>query len=147
MVQDTSKISTRTVFTDGVFDLIHANHVSFLEEAATFGDRLVVAVVSDAQAQTFKRLPVICEQERLCMVRALSCVDLAFVLNEPLVAETMEQLIDQYRVSSVVYSGNATPEFYLPAEKAGIMHRLAYRSGTCSTGIINRIVDQFGNPE
>ena len=39
----------------GVFDLLHANHIDFLEEAKSFGGWLLVGVVSDARAQDYKR--------------------------------------------------------------------------------------------
>ncbi len=135
-----SSSGSKTVFTDGVFDMLHANHVSFLQEAKSYGDKLVVGVVSDAQARTFKRCPVIPEAERLQVVAALACVDEAFIITAPLVASTMERVIAEYGVDKVVYSGDSTPEFYVPAENAGMMHRPAYRAGVNSTKIIARVI-------
>jgi cytidyltransferase-like protein len=128
------------VFTDGVFDMLHANHVAFLEDARSLGKKLVVGVVSDAQAQSFKRTPVINELERLAVVRALRCVDHAFIIHDPLNAATMEMIIREYLVGAVVYAGDATPEFYVPAEQAGIMHRPQYRAGINTSDIIARIL-------
>ncbi len=132
----------RVTFTDGVFDLLHANHIALLEEASTFGDRLVVGVISDAVAQEYKRCPVICESERLRIVLALSCVDEAFIMLGPLVGRTMEKIISAYRISAVVYAGTNTPEFYLPAERANMMHRLPYHSGVNSSRIVRRIISR-----
>lgn len=130
------------VLTDGVYDLLHANHVAFLEEARSQGDRLVVAVVSDRIAETFKRRPVIHEDERLAVVAALSCVDEAFILDEPMDGRTMTALLERYRIGAVVYAGDATPEFYVPAEERGIMRRLPYRRGISSSAIIESIVSR-----
>jgi cytidyltransferase-like protein len=130
----------RVVFTDGVFDMLHANHVAFLEEARSLGDRLVVGVVSDARTLEYKRLPIMTETERLRVVLALGCVDDAFIIHDPLVAETMEAIISRFGVGAVVYAGDSTPGFYVPAERAGIMFRLPYRGGICSSEIIGRIV-------
>lgn len=132
----------KNVLTDGVFDLFHANHAAFLEEARSFGDRLIVAVVADRVVADYKRWPVIGERERLDVVRRLRCVDEAFILDEPLVGATMSRLIEAYDISAVVYAGNATPEFYGPAEAAGIMHRIPYRGGINTSGIIERIVSR-----
>ncbi len=129
-----------TVFTDGVFDFLHVNHISFLEEAAGFGDRLVVGVVSDAQTAAYKRRPIMSEDERVQMVEALACVDEAFIIKEALTPETMEQILAKYHVSAVVYAGDSTPEFYVPAERAGIMTRLPYRSGVSSRAVIERVI-------
>jgi cytidyltransferase-like protein len=137
-------IVRRVVFTDGVFDLLHANHIDFLEQAKSFGDWLLVGVVSDARAQEYKRWPVLNEDERLRVVKALSCVDEAFIIHDALLPETMERIIAGYDVSAVVYAGNATPEFYLPAERLRIMHRLPYRAGVSSSAIIERIVARRG---
>ena len=132
----------RNVFTDGVFDLFHANHAAFLEEARGFGDRLVVAVLGDRCVAEYKRWPVIREQERLDVVRRLRCVDEAFILDESLIGATMSRIIEAHDISAVVYAGNATPDFYRPAEAAGIMHRLPYREGINTTGIIESIVNR-----
>ena len=134
----------RVVFTDGVFDLLHANHVAFLEEAKSFGDWLVVGVVSDSRTEEYKRRPILSQDERLRVVKALSCVDEAFIIHEPLISETMDRIIADYGVAAVVYAGDSTPEFYVSAERSGIMHRLPYRGGVSSSEIIRRIVSRNG---
>lgn len=139
----TNHLGQRVVFTDGVFDMLHANHVAFLEEARTFGDKLIVGVVSDARTQEYKRSPVISEDDRLRVVKALRCVDDAFIIHDPMIGETMERIIRENAVDAVVYAGDTTPEFYVPADKAGIMHRLEYRSGISTSDIITRVVQKF----
>ena len=68
-----------TAFVSGCFDLLHAGHVEFLQQAATFG-RLHVAVAPDLSVAVLKgRRPVYTEQERAFMVGALACVHSAFV--------------------------------------------------------------------
>ena len=141
------KARGRKVLTDGVFDLLHVNHIRFLEEARKLGDWLVVGVISDASAQDYKRQPVIQEKERLGCVEALSCVDEAFLLDGPMSPATMEKLLAEHDPSVIVHAGGATPEFYVPAEKAGIMHHFGYRSGVNSTEIIARILSRYGNGE
>jgi cytidyltransferase-like protein len=131
------------VFTDGVFDLLHSNHVEFLQEASTFGSRLVVGVVSDKRTQQYKRQTVVGELDRLLLVKALRCVDHAFIIHQPMTGITLEQIIQEYQVAAVVYAGDATPDFYRPAEEAGIMHRLPYRTGINTTEIIDRVLERF----
>jgi cytidyltransferase-like protein len=133
----------RVVFTDGVFDLLHANHVALLEKARSHGDMLIAGVVSDARAAEYKRIPVIREDERLRVVSALSCVDHAFIIHDQLNAETMSRIITDYGVTAVVYSGNSTPEFYGPADMSGIMHRLPYHDGISSSAIIEQIIRRY----
>ncbi|MGE3993779.1 adenylyltransferase/cytidyltransferase family protein, partial [Pseudorhodoplanes sp.] len=111
-------------------------------EARSFGDWLVVGVVSDLRAEEYKRLPVLNQEERLSVVEALSCVDEAFIIHQALISETMERIIADYHVDAVVYAGDSTPDFYKPAERSGIMHRLPYRAGVNSTDIIRRIISR-----
>lgn len=70
---------TKKVFVSGIFDLMHSGHIAFLETAASYGD-LYVSIGSDQTMYDLKgRPPVICEDERLYMVRALRCVKEAFI--------------------------------------------------------------------
>lgn len=67
----------RIVFTNGCFDLLHPGHVRSLEQASRFGDRLIVAVNSDASVRRLKgpERPVQPARSRMEMVAALACVD------------------------------------------------------------------------
>lgn len=71
-------------FTCGAFDLLHAGHVDYLQKARELCDRLVVAVNSDASVRTYKDplRPIITEQHRLFVIRSLSCVDGAILMND-----------------------------------------------------------------
>ena len=65
------------VMTNGCFDVLHAGHLDYLTRARVLGDRLVVAVNSDASARRLKgpSRPVNALEHRLAMLRALRCVD------------------------------------------------------------------------
>jgi choline-phosphate cytidylyltransferase len=70
----------RTVLTFGTFDVFHVGHLRVIERAATYGDRLVVGVSSDALNLSKKgRAPVFSQAERLEIVGALKPVDGVFV--------------------------------------------------------------------
>lgn len=65
-----------TVYTAGVFDLIHLGHLRLLERAAELGDRLIVGVSTDELVVDYKsRKPVVPFEERATLVGALRCVD------------------------------------------------------------------------
>ena len=75
-----------TVFTNGVFDLLHRGHIAYLAEARRLGDRLVVAINSDASARglgTSPNGPVHREGDRAFQVAALESVDAVVIFNEP----------------------------------------------------------------
>ena len=67
----------KVVFTSGCFDLLHLGHLRSLEEARSYGDRLVVAVNSDASVRRIKgpSRPIIPMRQRAELLAALECVD------------------------------------------------------------------------
>ena len=81
---------TRVVAT-GTFDILHPGHVLYLSEARRLGDELWVIVARDSTIQ-HKRKPLIPEQQRLCMVQALKCVDHAVLGSETDMFAPIEQI-------------------------------------------------------
>jgi len=75
----------RVVFTNGCFDLLHVGHITLLEEARGFGDRLIVAINSDASVTGLKgpTRPIVGEKERGRVLAALAAVDAVVVFGEP----------------------------------------------------------------
>ena len=65
------------VLTNGCFDLLHAGHVHYLNEARKLGDRLIVAVNSDASVKRLKGVerPINKLSQRMAVLVALACVD------------------------------------------------------------------------
>ncbi len=92
------------VFTNGVFDLLHRGHVEYLEEARSLGDRLVVGVNSDASVRRLKGpgRPLVPQEDRLRVVAALACVDLAVVFDD----DTPERLIREVQPQVLVKGGD-----------------------------------------
>ena len=74
----------RVVFTNGCFDLLHVGHVRCLEEARGLGDRLLVAVNSDASVSRLKGdgRPVVPVRQRAEVLAALGCVDWVVVFGQ-----------------------------------------------------------------
>ncbi len=67
----------RIVFTNGVFDILHAGHVTYLEKARALGDVLVVGLNTDASVRRLKgpERPINSEDDRACVIAALRAVD------------------------------------------------------------------------
>jgi D-beta-D-heptose 7-phosphate kinase / D-beta-D-heptose 1-phosphate adenosyltransferase len=75
----------RVVFTNGCFDLLHIGHITLLEQARRFGDRLIVAINSDASVSRLKgpSRPIVDENARARVLAALAAVDAVVVFDEP----------------------------------------------------------------
>jgi rfaE bifunctional protein nucleotidyltransferase chain/domain len=84
----------RVVFTNGCFDLLHLGHVRSLEQARALGDRLVVAVNSDASVRSQKGAgrPIVPERQRAEVLAGLACVDWVVLFAEPTPLATIEAL-------------------------------------------------------
>ena len=78
----TKESAQKTVYTYGVFDLLHHGHLQQLEEASKLGDRLVVGVFTDDVAAGFKRKPVIPQEQRCALLIGLECVDEVILQDE-----------------------------------------------------------------
>ena len=70
------------VYTFMVGDLFHVNHVRFLELAKTYGDKLIVGVLSDEAVESYKRTPIFPLEDRLIIIAAQKCVD-TVVVQQP----------------------------------------------------------------
>lgn len=85
----------RITLVGGCFDLIHVGHIHLLEYASTLGGLLVVAVLSDDYARTYKDLkrPIINEKQRAKMVASIRFVDFVYISDtSPSNPETLELL-------------------------------------------------------
>ena len=98
----------RIIMTNGVFDILHAGHVTYLEAARRLGDRLVVAVNDDASVKRLKgeSRPVNSLADRMKVLSALSCVDWVTPFSE----DTPERLICKLLPDVLVKGGDYKAE-------------------------------------
>ena len=105
----------RVVFTNGCFDLLHIGHITLLEEARRFGDRLVVGLNSDSSVRALKgpSRPIVGERERARVLAALAAVDavVAFAETTPLA------LIEALRPDVLVKGGDYTTDEIVGAQQ------------------------------
>jgi len=82
----------KLVLTNGCFDLLHAGHVSYLQQARGLGDALLVGITGDAGVRRLKGpgRPVNAAEDRAAVVAALESVDAVLVFEEPDVCHLIE---------------------------------------------------------
>ena len=93
------------VFTNGVFDILHRGHASYLDQARALGASLVVGVNSDASVKMLGKgddRPINSEADRLALLAALESVDLAVIFAE----QTPVNLIEKIRPDIYVKGGD-----------------------------------------
>ncbi len=84
LAAEEKKRGKKIVFTNGCFDLIHAGHVEYLEEARKLGDLLVIGLNSDRSVRAIKGIarPVNTQTARAVVLAALECVQYVILFNE-----------------------------------------------------------------
>ena len=102
------KRGEKVVMTNGVFDILHAGHVSYLANARKLGDRLIVAVNSDASTKRLKgdSRPVNPLEQRMIVLGALEAVDWVVSFEE----DTPQRLIAGILPDLLVKGGDYKPE-------------------------------------
>jgi D-beta-D-heptose 7-phosphate kinase/D-beta-D-heptose 1-phosphate adenosyltransferase len=130
----------RVVFTNGCFDLLHIGHITVLEQARRFGDRLIVAINSDASVRALKgpSRPIVGERERGRVLAALAAVDAVVVFDEP----TPLELILATRPDVIVKGGDYAVDTVVGASEVqswgGQVKIVPIVQGFSTTGLIQK---------
>jgi len=132
------------VMTNGCFDILHAGHVHYLNQAAALGERLIVAVNVDETVRALKGAdrPVNSLQSRMTVLAGLAAVDWVVPFSE----ETPERLICAVKPDLLVKGGDNEPD-KVPGAKCvrdagGKVLALDYIEGRSTTDIISKIRDE-----
>jgi D-beta-D-heptose 7-phosphate kinase / D-beta-D-heptose 1-phosphate adenosyltransferase len=131
----------RIAFTNGCFDILHAGHVQYLQEARAQGDLLVVGLNSDASVRSLKgpNRPVNDVESRAVVLGALQVVDYVVVFD----AATPAQLIERVRPDVLVKGADYQREEVVGADfvesYGGRVHLAALRPGASTTDFIRKI--------
>jgi D-beta-D-heptose 7-phosphate kinase/D-beta-D-heptose 1-phosphate adenosyltransferase len=131
----------RVVMTNGCFDILHAGHISYLEEAKTLGDRLVVAINDDESVRRLKGegRPINTLADRMAVMAGLAAVDWVV----PFAEDTPEALICEVLPDILVKGGDYRPEDIAGGEcvrrAGGEVRVLAFRDGRSTSAIVEKI--------
>lgn len=143
LVAEARERNERIVMTNGCFDVLHAGHVAYLEEAKNLGDRLVVAVNDDDSVRRLKgnTRPINTLEDRMLVLAGLAAVDWVV----PFSADTPAGLIAAVLPDVLVKGGDYKPEEIAGArevlQNGGEVRVLAFRQGHSSSRIIDRLTD------
>lgn len=102
----------RVVLANGCFDLLHVGHVRYLEDAASRGDLLVVAMNTDESVARLKGAgrPVVTLADRAEVVAALACVGRVTSFEEDTLEETLRCLRPDVHAKGTDYTAESIPE-------------------------------------
>lgn len=139
-VNDARAHGETIVMTNGCFDILHAGHVSYLEEASKLGDRLIVAVNDDASVARLKGKdrPIIPLAHRMKVLAGLTAVDWVVAFSE----DTPEALVCKVEPDILVKGGDYRPSEIAGNQCAGDTRVLEFMPGLSTSHIINAINKQ-----
>ncbi|MDD5375558.1 MAG: D-glycero-beta-D-manno-heptose 1-phosphate adenylyltransferase [Acidithiobacillus sp.] len=130
------------VFTNGVFDILHRGHITYLKKARAMGACLIVGVNSDASSRRLGKgpeRPVQSEDDRAHILAGLSCVDFVTLFDE----DTPEQLIETLEPDILVKGGDYVLKDIIGADfvlaRGGAVETVAFEYDRSTTGIVRHL--------
>jgi len=135
----------RIVFTNGCFDLLHAGHVKYLQQARKLGDLLVLGLNSDASIRRLKgeKRPLLDEAERAQILAALDCIDYVTIFSE----DTPQDLLASVRPDILVKGGDYLAEEVvgkaLVESYGGRVALIPFVDGKSTSNIIDTVLSRY----
>lgn len=132
------------VFTNGCFDLLHAGHVQYLQDAAKLGI-LIIGLNSDSSVKQLKGIkrPILSENERASILMGLKGVAAVIIFDE----ETPLKLIQTIKPQILVKGGDWPVEKIIGADfvlkSGGKVESLPFYEGHSSTEIVERVLERY----
>ncbi len=130
------------VFTNGVFDILHRGHVSYLAQARALGASLVIGLNSDASARMLGKgpdRPLNAELDRACVLAALESVSLVTLFDEATPVELLKLVRPQLYVKGGDYDIETLAETALVRTWGGDAQALSFVDGYSTTALVKRI--------
>lgn len=128
----------KVVFTNGVFDILHAGHLDLLEKSKAMGDRLIVGVNSDASVRRLNKgpeRPLNKLADRARLLSGLSCVDLVVAFSE----DTPENLLSQLKPDILIKGADYRLDQVAGRQYTGRVALVRLKKGYSTTALVKRI--------
>jgi rfaE bifunctional protein nucleotidyltransferase chain/domain len=131
----------KVVFTNGCFDLLHLGHITYLSEAAALGDKLIVAVNTDASVKRLKgtNRPINDEHSRAMMLASFFFIDAIVLFDEDTPLLTIHNILPDVLVKGGDYTIAQIVGATEVLANGGEVKVLDFVPGYSSTNIITRI--------
>ena len=141
LVAEAKARGERVVLTNGVFDILHVGHVSYLEEAKSCGDRLVVAVNDDDSVRRLKGAsrPVNSLADRMAVLAGLASVDWVVPFSEDTPAELIARVLPDVLVKGGDYRVEQIAGGDTVLRNGGEVRVLGFKPGRSTSALIDAL--------
>ncbi|MHB8337126.1 MAG: D-glycero-beta-D-manno-heptose 1-phosphate adenylyltransferase [Ignavibacteriaceae bacterium] len=135
----------KVVFTNGVFDLIHAGHVDYLIKAKSLGDILIVGMNSDASVKRIKgnSRPILAEKERAFIISNLKPVDFVTIFEEDTPANLIQNIIPDVLVKGADWSLDKIVGREIVEANGGEVKAIQFVNDQSTSKIIKSILEKY----
>jgi rfaE bifunctional protein nucleotidyltransferase chain/domain len=137
-----AQLARPLVFTNGVFDILHRGHVTYLARARALGAALVVAVNSDASVRQLGKggdRPINCQDDRAALLAALECVTLVTVFDAQVPLEPLQVVRPDIYVKGGDYDMATIPETALVHQWGGRAIAIAIEHDRSTSRLLARV--------
>lgn len=129
------------IYIDGVFDLFHPGHISYLKKVKEISikenKKLLVGLISDTDCVSYKRKPIFSHNERFTLLSACRLPD-KVIKDVPLIIT--KEFIEDNNIDIVIHADdNNQKKFFEIPINMGIMKYIPYTNGISTTDIIRKI--------
>lgn len=141
IVADLKGQGKKIVFTNGCFDLLHSGHASYLAQAKSLGDVLIVGLNSDSSVRALKgnERPLVPQDDRALLLASLAFVDFVVLFEELTPVRLIEAIKPDIHVKGGDYSEADLPEAPLVRSYGGQVVILPKVEGRSTTELVQRI--------
>ncbi len=137
-----AQLARPVVFTNGVFDLLHRGHVTYLAQARTFGASLVVAINSNASVRKLGKgddRPLNSEDDRAALVAALESVTLVTLFDEKIPLVPLKAVRPDFYIKGGDYDMATLSESTLVESWGGTSLSIAFDHDRSTTQLLARL--------
>lgn len=135
----------RVVFTNGVFDIIHAGHVDYLIKARATGDILIVGLNSDASVKRIKGeyRPIMPQSQRAFILSNLKPVDFVVLFEEDTPAKLIEAIVPDVLIKGADWSLDNIAGKDIVLENGGEVKTIEFVNSQSTSNIIQTILERY----
>ena len=135
----------KVVFTNGVFDLLHAGHVRSLQGARSLGDVLVVGLNDDASVKRLKgeKRPIVALEQRAEVVAALACVSYVTAFAEDTPAKLIEAVEPDVLAKGADYANKEVVGSDFVKSKGGRVELIPMVPGVSTSDLVTEILSRY----
>lgn len=135
----------KVVFTNGVFDLIHAGHVDYLTKAKSLGDILIVGMNTDDSVRRIKgsKRPILNQDERAFIISNLKPVDFVTFFDEDTPAKIIDELIPDILIKGADWSIDKIVGRETVEKHGGVVKTIEFVNNQSTSKIIETIRNKY----